>query len=299
MKRIYNAIGNLLFHRFTHRLMPDKLYILTRWRKQMGYNLDLDNPRKFTEKLQYLKLYDRRNEYTTIVDKLCFKEWVTEQVGAGYTIPTIAVFKTPDEINLETLPSRFVLKCNHDSGSVFVCTDKATFDLEKTSLFLKKRLRYNYFWNAREWPYKNIKKRRIIVEEFLENDSSDSEAFLVDYKFFCFNGDPQIMYISNDHSNDPHTDFFDMDFNHLQIKMKDPNAQTIPEKPAKFEEMKEIAKKLSEGIPFVRVDMYLVHNQIFVGELTFYHSGGYFAIYPEEWNQKLGNLITLPNLSSR
>lgn len=146
-----------------------------------------------------------------------------------------------------------------------------------------------------EWPYENVPKR-IIAEELLENNdlqNGDSDA-LLDYKWFCFDGEPKLMYISNDAGATPHTDFFDMEFNHLLIRMKDPNSDVLPEKPAQFEKMKELAATLSKGIPCVRVDFYVVNNQVYFGEMTFYHASGFAKIYPEEWNDKLGEWITLP-----
>jgi hypothetical protein len=188
------------------------------------------------------------------------------------------------------LPEKFVIKCTHDSGVVIICNDKKKFDYESAKKKVNKDLKRKYFYIWREWPYKNVKPR-IIIEKLLVDKDNDA---LTDYKFFCFNGEPKIMYISHDAGKNPTTDFFDMNFNHLDIKMKDPNSLKMPDKPEKFEEMIELSKKLSKGIPHLRVDFYLINGKIYFGELTFYHNAGFSHIYPDRWNKQLGDWIKLP-----
>ena len=276
----------------------DRYAIQQQWSRCMDYPLDLNNPRTFFEKVNWLKLYDRNPLYTKLCDKLLVKDWVIEKIGTKYIIPTLAVYNSIEDIKLEDLPEKFVLKCNHDSGTVFICKDKSKFPLDIIKKSLSTALKHNYFYNAREWSYKNIKPR-VFAEAFIENDYETELQELVDYKFFCFNGEPKIMYIANDgaklrEDSITTTDFFDMDFNHLPMRMKDPNAETLPTRPKYFEEMKKIAAILSQDIPFVRIDLYETSKGVLFGEYTFYHSGGFTDIYPIEWRYKLGDMIKLP-----
>ena len=276
--------------------MSDKKYLIKEYNATMGKKLNLDNPITYSEKLQWLKLNDRKDIYTTMVDKCKAKQFVSDIVGEEHTIPTIGIWDSFEEINFDKLPNQFVLKCNHDSGSIVICRDKSKLDLSKTKKIIEKSLKRNYFLVHREWPYKNI-ERKIMCEPLLHDDG-DENSWLVDYKFFCFNGEPKLCYISRDRSENPTTDFFDMDFNHLPFRMKDPNSIVPPPKPDCFEQMKEISKKLSKGIPHLRVDFYYVNNHIYVGELTFYHCAGFVNIVPDEWNYKLGNMIDLSLVKS-
>ena len=274
--------------------LSDRRYIELEYKSVMGKELNIDNPVTYSEKLQWLKLHVHKSEYTTMVDKYAVKEFVANKIGAEYCIPTIGVWDNCDDIDFDKLPNQFVLKCNHDSGSIIICKDKQNLDYLKIKKKLKKYLKRNYYLAHREWPYKDV-KRKIICEPFLKDNSTNStESWLVDYKFFCFNGEPKICYISKDRAQNPTTDFFDMEFNHLPFKMKDPNSDILPSKPIAFDKMKELAKKLCVGIPHLRVDFYYVNNQIYVGELTFYHCAGFVQITPDEWNYKLGKMITLP-----
>lgn len=270
--------------------LPDKLYLKIKFRSAMGYSLNLKHPRTYAEKLQWLKLYDRRPEYTMMVDKITAKEYVASKLGKEYIIPTLGIWEDPDEINFDSLPDRFVLKCNHNSSlGMYICKDKTQMDINRVKDELRKGLNQDYYLTKREWPYKNV-KRKIFAEQYLEDDGDA----LTDYKFFCFNGVPELMYISKDASATPTTDFFDMHWNHLPIRMKDPNALILPAKPTQFEKMKVFAEKLSAGIPHLRVDFYVIKNQIYFGELTFFHNAGFAIINPPEWNYKMGDLIKLP-----
>lgn len=280
--------------------MPDKLYLKLCYKCKLGKNLNLKNPQSFNEKLQWLKLYDRRPEYIAMVDKYAVKDYVASIIGAEYIIPTLGVWDRFEDIDFDSLPNQFVLKCTHDSGGLVICKDKTEFNIKEAQKKLNRHLKKNYFYSCREWPYKNVKPR-IIAEEYLEektnqsdNTITESSECLTDYKFFCFNGVPEIFYISKDHSDNPTTDFFDMDFNSLPIKMRDPNSEILPEKPINFEKMKEFAQILSEGIAHLRVDFYSVDNHIYVGELTFYHCSGFAPITPSEWDYKMGEWIKLP-----
>ena len=271
--------------------MSDKKYISLAYEINMGAKLDLECPKLYNEKLQWLKLHDRNPLYTKMVDKYEMKNYVKSILGDGYTVPTLGVWDSFDDIDFGALPNQFVLKCTHDSGGLVICKDKTKLDIEQSKKKISDSLSSNYYLRGREWPYKNV-KRRVIAEEYMKEDAS---GWLTDYKFFCFNGEPKIVYISKDRSENPHTDFFDMEFNHLDMRMKDPNSsnEQLPQKPARFNDMIEIAKALSKEIPHVRVDFYMVDDKIYVGEMTFYHCGGFALITPEEWAKKMGDWIDL------
>ena len=273
--------------------MSDEEFLRRKFKVCMKKDLDLDNPKTFNEKLQWLKLHNRCPEYTVMVDKYLVRDYIREQLGEEYLIPLIGVWDDPDEIDFDALPDKFVLKCNHNSGlGMYICRDKSKMDIEKVKKDLRRGLAQDYYLTGREWPYKNV-PRKIICEKFMSDGINKD---IKDYKFFCFNGIPMFMYISSDNAQNPTTDFFDMDFNHLNLRMKDPNSEVIPSKPPKFDEMKEVAIKLSQNIPFVRVDMYVIDDQIYFGELTFFHNCGFCEIHPEEWGEKLGSWIDLDHV---
>ena len=276
--------------------MPDKLYLQVLYYKHFRRFINFDNPKTFNEKLQWLKLYDRNPIYTSMVDKYEAKHFVEKKIGKEYIIPTLGVWDDFEDIDFTSLPKQFVLKWNHDSGSVVICKDKSHFDVEQARKKLEKGKKYSGFWYGREWPYKNVKPR-IIAEEYMEDDSTKE---LRDYKFFCFNGEVKLLFIASERQKeDTETkfDFFDMDFRHLDIKNGHPNAKSIPEKQLHFEDMKLLAQKLSCGIPVLRVDFYEVNGRIYFGELTFSHWSGFVPFEPENWDEILGDWIVLPEKS--
>lgn len=276
------------------KLFSDKQYLKILFRKLMGSELNLECPQTFSEKLQWLKLYDHNPQYTQMVDKYEAKKYVANIIGEEYIIPTLAVYNSTKEINLDTLPDKFVLKCTHDSGSVAICKDKKTFQKEKAFAMLDKGLKRNFFWENREWPYKNVKPR-IIAEAYLEDKETQE---LRDYKFFCFDGEVKTLFIAEDRQGDKETtfDFFDADYRHLDIrKGHHPNADTPPEKPHSFEKMKEMAERLSQGIPHLRVDFYEANGKIYFGELTFTSGSGFTPFEPEEWDLRFGKWLKLPS----
>lgn len=270
--------------------LDDRSYLEKLYRAKMGRPLNLEDPKLFSEKLQWLKLYDRNPLYTRLVDKYLVREYVAEKLGEEYLIPLLGVWDDPDEIDFDALPDQFVLKCNHNSGTgMCICRDKSKLDYEHVRKDLRKGLRENFYLKNREWPYKDVKPK-VIAESYLEDTEDDA---LTDYKFFCFQGIPKVMYISKDTGKDPRTDFFDMTFSHLPIRSKDPQADIPPVKPDQFEKMKQLAEILSMDIPHLRVDFYFAHSRIYVGELTFYHMGGFAKITPHEWDLRLGSLIEI------
>ena len=288
----YYSIGNVII-RMCPNLMSDKFYLKVLWKQVMGYELDLKHPTTFNEKLQWLKLYDRNPLYTTLVDKYRVKQWVADIIGNQYIIPTLKVYQSVDEINLEELPNQFVLKCNHDSGSVVICRDKSVFDFEAAKKKLEKGLSHNFYWEGREWPYKNV-KRCIFAEEYMEDSLKHD---LPDYKFFTMNGEAKALFIATERQNsndETRFDFFDMDFHHIDVTNGHPNADLMPSKPESFEKMREIAQKLAKDIPQVRVDFYEVNGKTFFGEMTFFHWGGTTPFNPASFDETMGDWIELP-----
>lgn len=275
--------------------MDDVAFLQMAYKRKFRKKLNLESPITFNEKLQWLKLYDHKFEYVKMVDKHDAKEYIANKIGVEYIVPTLGVWNKFEDIDFESLPNEFVLKCTHDSGGFIICKDKNKLNKKDVARKINRSLSSNYYRVGREWPYKNIKPR-IIAEPLLKEELSKNteEQCLTDYKFFCFDGIPKILYISKDTAENPTTDFFDMEFNHLSIKMRDPNSEVIPEKPHEFEKMKEIATVLSEGIPHLRVDFYYASGKLYVGELTFYHCGGLAPITPEAWAIKMGDWIKLP-----
>lgn len=271
----------------------DAKFLVKLFDASMGYGLNLDNPTTFNEKLQWLKLYNRRPEYTIMVDKYKVRDYISEKIGDEYLIPLIGVWDDPDDIDFDTLPNQFVLKCNHNSGlGMCICKDKNSLDISKVRSDLRKGLKQDYYLTGREWPYKNV-PRKIIAEKYITDETGTN---LRDYKFYCFDGKAKVVGIYQDRNTDKETtgDFFDMDFNWLDFTFNMTNAKVKPSKPNHFEKMKEIAEILSEGIPHVRVDLYLSNDKIYFGELTFFDGSGFDKIEPIEWDIKLGEWINLP-----
>ena len=285
------ALMNIIYHfpKFSAKL-DDEKYVRFIYKWCFKKKLDLENPKTFSEKLQWIKLYDHNELYTRVVDKYAVKEYIASQIGEEYIIPTIGLWSNFDEIDFEKLPQSFVLKCTHDSGGLVICKDKSNLDIKKARKKIVKSLNSNFFLLGREWPYKGVKPQ-IIAEPYI----SDSNGELNDYKFFCFNGQPKMLFIASDRGIDTRFDFFDMDFNHLPFEQGHPNSTKVLKKPDGFDHMKEIAMKLSEGFPEVRVDFYNVDGKIYFGELTLFHFSGFVPFEPEEWDEKMGSWIVLPS----
>ena len=272
--------------------MPADKFLKKNYKLKMGRELDLDNPVYYTEKLQWLKLFDHRPEYTTMVDKYEVKDYVGQRIGEQYVIPLLGVWENVNDIDFSALPEQFVLKTTHDSGAVIICKDKRTLDIKATKKRLNHFLKRRYYDCNREWPYKNVKPR-IIAEEYME-DSTYLE--LRDYKFFTFSGVPKVLYIAQGRGKGEPTvaDFFDMEFNHLPFTIDHDMADTPPKKPECFEEMKRLAAILSEGTPQLRVDFYEVDGRVYFGEMTFFHCSGMEKFHPEEWDKTFGDWVVLP-----
>ncbi len=277
------------------KFIPDRIYLKLLYRRVFDKPLDIDHPKSFNEKLQWLKLYNRKPEYTVMVDKCAVKKYVANIIGEKYIIPTIGVWDTPEEIEWDKLPDQFVLKCTHDSGGLVICRDKSKLDKNSAIKKLHNSLKRDYYLADREWPYKNV-PRRIIAEKYMEDSTSLSKASqdLVDYKFFCFNGEPKLMFIATDRSTDTRFDYFDMDFNHLPFEQGFPHSQKMIKKPERWADMVKIAKRLSQKLPHVRIDLYEINGEIYFGEYTFFHNSGFVPFIPEAWDYKLGEYINIP-----
>lgn len=273
--------------------LDDEQYIRKMFKARMGYELNLDSPTTYSEKLQWIKLNDRRPIYTTMVDKYEAKKYVASIIGEEYIIPTLGVWDSFDEIEFDKLPNQFVLKCTHDSGGLVICKDKKNLDIETAKAKINKSLKTSYFLLGREWPYKNVKPR-VIAEAYMADDSDE----LNDYKFFAFDGEVKALFIATERQKqgvDVKFDFFDSDFRHLPFKQGHENAEICPNKPQCFEQMKMIASILSKGYPELRVDLYEVDGKVFFGELTLFHHGGWTPFTPSEWDKKFGDWVVLPN----
>lgn len=268
-----------------------------KWKYYLNFHkrLDLRNPQTFNEKLQWLKLYDQHEEYTQLVDKYEAKQFVASIIGKEYIIPTIGVYDSIEEIDFEYLPQQFVIKCTHNSGGIIVCKDKQILDIKNSCKQLEKWLKVNPYWKNREYPYKNVKPR-IIIEQYMEDESGYE---LKDYKFFCFDGEPKCLFVATDRGKEGEEtkfDFFDLEWNHLPFTNGHPNSKQSISKPNSFENMIEISRRLSQGFPHVRVDLYNINGRIYFGELTFFHWSGLTPFVPEEWDYRFGEFLNLPQI---
>ena len=308
-RKLSHALSYILYNRNQFMLsmirsvftwLPDRLYLELLYKYSLGKRLHLTNPQTYNEKLQWLKLYDRNPLYTQLVDKYGVKEYVSNIIGAEHVIKTIGYWNSVGEINWNILPNQFVLKTTHGGGNsgVVICKNKASLDKAKAIEKLNLSMKEDLYKKSKEWPYKNVKKA-ILAEEYIENNSTKD---LKDYKFFCFNGKVKALFIGSERQvpgEEVKFDFFDENCNHLDIQQGHPNSKKLPKSPDCFEEMKNIAEKLSKGIPHVRVDLYEANGKVFFGEMTFYHFGGVVPFNPPKWDEIFGSWITLPNNSAK
>lgn len=274
-------------------LFNDKTYLKIRYFATFKKILNLQTPQTFNEKLQWLKLNDRKDIYTKMVDKYEAKSYVSKIIGNKYIIPTLGIYNNFDEIDFNKLPNQFVIKCTHDSGGLVIVTDKSKLDIKKAKKKINKSLKRNYYYLGREWPYKNVKPR-IIVEKYMKDNKDTS---MRDYKFFCFNGNPYCILLCNDRNTELKETFFDLNWKILPFKRPNHSIDTNIEKPHNLDKMIEFSKKLSSKISFLRVDFYEINGNLYFGELTFYPASGFGKFEPEEWDLKLGNLIDLSLVS--
>lgn len=275
-----------------YNYLTDEEYLGRMFEAHLGYKLDLNNPELFNEKIQWLKLYDRRPEYTMMVDKYRVKQYVADKIGEQYIIPTLGAWDSPEDIEFEKLPDKFVLKCNHNSGlGMCICKDKSKLNTSKVKRNLYKGLKQNYYLMGREWPYKDV-PRKIIAEKYMV-DGEETE--LKDYKVFNFDGEPRLIQVDYDRFSNHKRNLYSVDWEYIDAQIQYPTDSSVTiRKPDCLNEMLELARKLSEGYPHVRTDFYIIDRKIYFGELTFYHGSGIERIDPYELEKQMGDWLNLP-----
>lgn len=272
--------------------LPDGKYLKLIYRIKMGRKLNLENPEAFTEKIQWLKLYDRNPLYTQLVDKYEVRKYVAETVGEEHLIPLLGVWDCFDDIDFTLLPDSFVLKCTHDCGSFVLCGDKAKLDMAATKKKIDRAMKRNYYYRAREWAYRNVKPR-IIAERYMADSPGEK---LTDYKFHCFNGEMKFPSVCMDRKSKGglRIGFFDSGWNHLDLEMNGFRSDTEVSRPDNYVKMIEFAEKLSAGLRYARVDFYEIKGKLYFGELTFYPAEGFLDFTPDSYDYLLGSWLELP-----
>lgn len=276
------------------RLLGDEMFLKLKFHGTLGMKLDLNNPKTFSEKLQWLKLYDRKPEYTQMVDKYEVRKYIAKSIGEEYLIPLLGVYSKFEDINFDVLPNQFVLKPNHTSGDVFICKDKSAIDFARLKKEINMWLKRSYYWAHREWPYKNVKPR-IIAEQYMTD--GDGRDDLLDYKVHNFNGVPKMVLVCEDRFSEHGMshDIFTAEWEHIPVQRHASRNSEIPiEKPVKLKEMLELSQRLSVNIPFVRTDFYTVQNKVYFGELTFYPGTGMLPFEPDSYDKMFGDWLVLP-----
>ena len=285
------AIGHLL----PKTVKWDARYLRMLYRVRTGDKLHLDHPQTLNEKLQWLKLYDRKPIYTQMVDKYEVRKIIAEQVGEEYLIPLLGVWERFDDIDFDSLPEQFVLKCTHDSGGLTICTDRKMFDKEAARKKIEHCMRRNYYTNSREWPYKNVKPR-IIAEAYMVDESGWE---LKDYKIFCFNGKADYIEVDFNRYVKHKLNPYDFDWNPLNFCDSSKNDYSADiSKPARLMDMKVISEKLSQNMDFLRVDFYSIGDRIYIGELTLCPGSGFIAFEPKETDLYYGRKLRLTGLNN-
>lgn len=276
------------------RLIPDRIYLQIVYFKHFRRFINFNNPKTFNEKIQWRKLNYRNEEYTKLVDKYRVKQYITKLIGEEYVIPTLGVWNNVDDIDFKSLPEKFVLKCNNDSGGIVICKNKKDFDEAKAKSFLKERLKNNGYWYGREWPYKNVKPC-IIAEKYMEDSISKD---IKDYKFFCFNGSMEFFDIDIDRFIEHRANYYDRNGNFLPFGKTycPPDYTKKIEMPKNLDKMIELAETISHNTVLSRIDFYEIDGQVYFGEITFYPGSGFSPFTDEKWDYKLGDMIDLPNI---
>lgn len=271
--------------------IPDNIYLNIIFYLKMGKKLNLKKPKTFNEKLQWLKLYDRKKIYTQLVDKYEVRSYIEKKLGKKYLIPLLGKYEKFDDIDFNNLPNQFVLKCTHDSGGLVICKDKKTFNKELAREKINRCLQNNYFYWGREWPYKNVKPQ-IICEKYMVDESNTE---LKDYKIMCFNGQAKCAFVclNRDKPTGLNVDFYDLNWKPMPFERHYPRSNSIIPKPKKFEEMIQLAEILAQNNKFLRVDFYEINGEIYFGELTFYPGSGLEEFTPEIYDELLGSWINI------
>ena len=273
-------------------ILPDEVHIKARFALKTGKKLNLKDPQTFNEKLQWLKLYDRKPEYSTMVDKAAAKEYVAQRIGQEYIIPTLGVWERFDDIDFDRLPEKFVLKCTHDSGGLVICRDRSKFDMAAAREKIERSLKRNYYLIHREWPYKGV-PRRVLAEQYMEDKDGRQ---LVDYKFYCFGGEPKFLYVSCglEHHETASISFLTLDWQFAPYERLDYKPlKQLPRKPENFDRMVEIARQLSAGMDFLRVDLYEINGKVYFSELTFSPGAGYTPLKDPKHELEIGRMLNL------
>lgn len=287
-QKIWNKYRIIRNNRFS-----DKELIQIKYKEFLSKNVNFENPKLFTEKIQWLKLNDRRVIYTLCADKYLVRNYVEEKIGSNYLIPLFFMTENYKNINQKELPDYpTIIKTTHDSGGTFIIQDKKTYDFKILQKKLAQRLKNNFYYLNREWEYKNVKPR-IIVEKLLKDDSGNKQ--LNDYKIHCFHGKPMFIQTIFDRGVETKEDWYDTDWNLLDVYYFSPFKKNV-EKPKLLEELLSVAEKLSQEFVYVRVDLYISNNQIYFGELTFRPYGGFMKFVPESFDIELGNYLNLTNI---
>lgn len=278
------------------RFLPSSIMLRLLYFYRTQHILHLKHPVTFNEKLQWLKLYNAKTKdkvNTVVVDKICAKDYVASIIGKEHIIPTLFVYDSVDEVNWEQLPKQFVIKCNHDSGGLSVCSDKECFDIEKAKEKIRRSFADNFYWHGREWPYKEIKPK-ILVEEYMTDESNKE---LKDYKFFCFNGQVKCFKIDFNRFVKHQANYYDINLSQLSFGEASfpPDYNKELDIPGNIHEMIELAEKLASGFPFVRVDLYNINGQIYFGEMTLCPASGFGKFTSDDWDKELGSWLELPN----
>lgn len=281
---------NDLFWIILRNTLGSRRFLSIRYRTIFKKDIDWENPKTLSEKIQWMKVYGYRPEYTMMADKILVKDFVKAAIGEEYVIPTIGIWDSEEEIDFSALPDKFVLKANHNSSGTIICTDKSELDIAGVKKNLRRQLAQNYYKIGHETAYRDI-KRRILAEPYLHDEKTGE---LRDYKFFCFDGVVRSVLVTSNRTEVLNLDYFDADFNHFPFKQGYENSKKVLERPENFDLMKELASKLSAGIPFVRVDLYEINGKVYFGEMTFYHYNGFAPFDPPEWDEIYGSWMTLP-----
>lgn len=298
IKKVEMTAFKVLNHCGFYRNWDDDKYLKKIYKMRTGETLNLDDPKTYNEKIQYLKLHDRKPEYSIMVDKYLAKEYVGEKIGMQHIIPLLGVWDRFEDIDFSKLPDKFVLKCNHDCGGVVICKDKKSFDKRAAKKKLKKHLKQNFYYYGREWPYKNVKPR-ILCEQYME-DAVDNE--LKDYKVMCFSGEPKYIQVhSGRYTDKQHQDFYDTDWNKTNISQtggmkKFQSSDVYAKRPVNLDLMIEFSRELSKEMRQARIDWYEVNGQLYFGEITLFDGSGFVLFDDRKVDEALGSLINIDGL---
>lgn len=294
----YKLLGTLVKRiKFINHNLSDETYLKIIFRSETGNKLNLDNPKTFNEKIQWMKIHDRKPEYTKMVDKYEVKQYVAEKIGEQYIIPTLGVWDKFSDIDFSELPDKFVLKCTHDSGGLVICRNKKEFDVKEARRKINKALKKNFYWIGREWPYKDVKPR-IIAEKLMEDGKN---LVPEDYKMYCFNGKPEYIVVFHNRFNTQKQlseTVYNINWEPQQISFDNKFAVSniIEPKPECLDELLRVCEIICKGHPQLRVDFYIIDNKIYFGEITFSTANGTQGMIPEEMDSILGEKIILPSI---